>query len=207
MDESEFRSFWVAFGSALGVGGFVVSSSSGVTLLVTSPSHAEFWTAFSLIIFSVVVAIVGFGTVVAAVSERWLPGRDKMLQRVKRKEDTRFLLMKYVALGLIFSRQDAVTGEQFFEWSVNQLEFISQAWGLDAPLHNMVHTSGESPKESFKSAVENLTDFMRLTRDIPLRKGFVLDLNPRPDWLEYIDSHSTDNDQESGSDSSSQGST
>lgn len=204
MDESEFRSFWVAFGSALGIGGFVVSASSGVTfLLVAAPSHAQFWTALSLIIFSVVVAIIGFGAVVAAVSERWLPGRDKMLQRVKRKEDARFLLMKYVALGLIFSRLKDVTGQQFFEWSENELKFINQAWGLDAPLHNMVHTSDESPVESFKSAVENLTEFMRLTRDLPLMKSFSLGVNPRPKWRVYIDSHSTDQE----SDSSSQRST
>jgi hypothetical protein len=203
MNESEFRSFWIASGSALGIGGFVVSSSSGVTLLVAHASRSEFWIAFSLIIFSVVAGLVGAAAVVAAVTERWLPGRGRMLKRAQRIDDTRFLLNKFVALGLGLSRNEAVTGAQYFEWSGHQMDFVIEAWGLDQPLHNMVNTSDVSPVESFRTAVQNLADFVRLTRDIPLMKGFTLDAEPRPAWLLYIDGPSS----EDSLDSSAQGTT
>jgi hypothetical protein len=197
MDESEFRSFWIATGSATAVGGFVVSSSSGVTLLVANPNHAEFWIAVSLIILSVLVGLVGAAAVVAAVTERWLPGRDKMLARAKRIEDTRFILNKFVALGLGYSRNNSVTAAKYFEWSGHQMNFIVEAWGLDQPLHNMVNTSDVSPVESFKSNIQNLADFVRLTRDMPLLKGFDLNAKPRPEWRIYIDGETSDDSPDS----------
>lgn len=89
MDEVEFRSFWMGTGAAAFVGGFVVSATSGVTLLVSSPSDREFRVAVALILLSVLVAVLGIWAIVAAVSERWLPGR-KVMER--READRMFLL-------------------------------------------------------------------------------------------------------------------
>jgi lysozyme family protein len=69
MDESEFRSFWMALGAALFAGGLVVGVSSGVTVGLTQLPHGVPPLAYWAVIGSFVIAIGGVIIIAMAAND------------------------------------------------------------------------------------------------------------------------------------------